>query len=38
MLSHVDTAFLKGEVVKASDAQPKYVRDTVTWKKLPGRE
>jgi len=38
MLSHVDTPFLKGEVVKASDAQPKYVRDTVTWKKLPGRE
>ena len=24
--------------VQASDAQPKYVRDTVTWKKLPGRE
>ncbi|TMO82233.1 tRNA (adenosine(37)-N6)-threonylcarbamoyltransferase complex dimerization subunit type 1 TsaB [Pseudoalteromonas sp. S3776] len=38
MLNHVDTAFLAGDVVKASDAQPKYVRDTVTWKKLPGRE
>lgn len=38
MLNHVDDAFLNGNVVKASEAQPKYVRDTVTWKKLPGRE
>ena len=38
MLAHVEAAFLAGDVVKASDAQPKYVRDTVTWKKLPGRE
>ena len=38
MLAHVEAAFLAGDVVKASDAQPKYVRDTVTWKKLPGRD
>ena len=38
MLAQVEAAFLAGDVVKASDAQPKYVRDTVTWKKLPGRE
>ena len=24
--------------VAAEDAQPVYVRDTVSWKKLPGRE
>ncbi|WP_405597986.1 MULTISPECIES: tRNA (adenosine(37)-N6)-threonylcarbamoyltransferase complex dimerization subunit type 1 TsaB [unclassified Pseudoalteromonas] len=38
MLAHVEAALLAGNIVKASDAQPKYVRDTVTWKKLPGRE
>lgn len=38
MLAFVEAGFLAGNVVKASDAQPKYVRDTVTWKKLPGRE
>jgi tRNA threonylcarbamoyladenosine biosynthesis protein TsaB len=38
MLAHVDASFSLGEVVKPSEAQPKYVRDTVTWKKLPGRE
>jgi tRNA threonylcarbamoyladenosine biosynthesis protein TsaB len=38
MLAFVEADFLAGNVVKASDAQPKYVRDTVTWKKLPGRE
>ncbi len=27
-----------GEDVTAKDAQPVYVRDTVSWKKLPGRE
>lgn len=26
------------QLVSAEDAQPVYVRDTVTWKKLPGRE
>jgi len=30
-------AFNKGESVAAEDAQPVYVRDTVSWKKLPGR-
>ncbi|WP_046005226.1 tRNA (adenosine(37)-N6)-threonylcarbamoyltransferase complex dimerization subunit type 1 TsaB [Pseudoalteromonas rubra] len=30
--------FESGQVVNAADAQPQYVRDTVTWKKLPGRE
>ncbi|ALU45603.1 tRNA (adenosine(37)-N6)-threonylcarbamoyltransferase complex dimerization subunit type 1 TsaB [Pseudoalteromonas rubra] len=30
--------FEAGKVVNAADAQPRYVRDTVTWKKLPGRE
>ena len=30
-------AFERGEGVKAEDAQPVYVRDTVSWKKLPGR-
>ena len=28
----------KGNTVKAADATPLYVRDTVTWKKLPGRD
>ena len=30
-------AFLRGEEGSISDAVPSYVRDTVTWKKLPGR-
>lgn len=30
-------AFERGEGVKAEEAQPVYVRDTVSWKKLPGR-
>ena len=28
----------QGKCVTASEAQPMYVRDTVTWKKLPGKE
>ncbi len=28
----------RGESVSAEDASPIYLRDTVTWKKLPGRE
>ena len=31
------TALERGEGVNAEDAQPVYVRDTVSWKKLPGR-
>jgi len=31
-------ALARGETVYAEDASPVYVRDTVTWKKLPGRE
>jgi len=30
--------FAQGNTVVAQDAQPVYVRDTVSWKKLPGRE
>ncbi|MGF1724142.1 tRNA (adenosine(37)-N6)-threonylcarbamoyltransferase complex dimerization subunit type 1 TsaB [Photobacterium nomapromontoriensis] len=31
-------ALARGEAVAAEDATPIYLRDTVTWKKLPGRE
>ncbi|MEC6814069.1 tRNA (adenosine(37)-N6)-threonylcarbamoyltransferase complex dimerization subunit type 1 TsaB [Photobacterium toruni] len=31
-------AFARGEIVAAEAASPVYLRDTVTWKKLPGRE
>ncbi|WP_064602649.1 tRNA (adenosine(37)-N6)-threonylcarbamoyltransferase complex dimerization subunit type 1 TsaB [Photobacterium sp. J15] len=31
-------AFARGEMVEAEQASPVYLRDTVTWKKLPGRE
>ncbi|MGB2079404.1 MAG: tRNA (adenosine(37)-N6)-threonylcarbamoyltransferase complex dimerization subunit type 1 TsaB [Vibrio sp.] len=31
-------AWQRGEAVTASDAEPTYLRDKVTWKKLPGRE
>ncbi|PSV55236.1 tRNA (adenosine(37)-N6)-threonylcarbamoyltransferase complex dimerization subunit type 1 TsaB [Photobacterium sp. GB-1] len=31
-------AFARGESVSAEVASPVYLRDTVTWKKLPGRE
>ncbi|WP_299014645.1 tRNA (adenosine(37)-N6)-threonylcarbamoyltransferase complex dimerization subunit type 1 TsaB [uncultured Photobacterium sp.] len=31
-------ALARGEVVAAEHASPVYLRDTVTWKKLPGRE
>lgn len=30
--------FIQGEGKSAEEAQPVYVRDTVSWKKLPGRE
>ena len=32
------TAFKKGDGVLPENAQPVYVRDTVSWKKLPGRK
>ncbi len=38
MLPLGQAAFLRGEQVSAEAAQPVYVRDTVSWKKLPGRE
>jgi len=37
MLAIGSAAFKRGEGVAAEDAQPVYVRDTVSWKKLPGR-
>ncbi|MBL4910709.1 MAG: tRNA (adenosine(37)-N6)-threonylcarbamoyltransferase complex dimerization subunit type 1 TsaB [Alteromonadaceae bacterium] len=37
MLTIAKTKFIKGETVTAEQAQPVYVRDTVSWKKLPGR-
>ncbi|WP_372964753.1 tRNA (adenosine(37)-N6)-threonylcarbamoyltransferase complex dimerization subunit type 1 TsaB [Marinobacter sp.] len=33
-----DLGFRQGLAVSAEQAQPLYVRDEVTWKKLPGRE
>lgn len=38
MLILAQHAFIRGEGVQAQDAQPVYLRDTVAWKKLPGRE
>ena len=38
MLTLGQAAFANGEGVSAEQAQPVYVRDTVSWKKLPGRE
>ncbi len=37
MLSIGEQAFINGEALPAEQAQPVYVRDTVSWKKLPGR-
>lgn len=31
-------AFAKGKVVSVEESSPVYLRDTVAWKKLPGRE
>ncbi|TKF34447.1 tRNA (adenosine(37)-N6)-threonylcarbamoyltransferase complex dimerization subunit type 1 TsaB [Enterovibrio norvegicus] len=38
MLILAHHALLRGEVVDAEHASPVYLRDTVAWKKLPGRE
>ncbi|QUM76577.1 tRNA (adenosine(37)-N6)-threonylcarbamoyltransferase complex dimerization subunit type 1 TsaB [Moritella sp. 24] len=38
MLVIAAAEFEKGNAVAPEDAMPVYVRDTVTWKKLPGRE
>ncbi|MBL4942032.1 MAG: tRNA (adenosine(37)-N6)-threonylcarbamoyltransferase complex dimerization subunit type 1 TsaB [Colwellia sp.] len=37
MLIIGEAAFNRGEGVTAQEAQPVYVRDTISWKKLPGR-
>ncbi len=38
MLIIAAAEFEQGHAVAVEDAMPVYVRDTVTWKKLPGRE
>ena len=38
MLTIGEAKFKQGLGVSAEEAQPVYVRDTVSWKKLPGRE
>lgn len=38
MLPLARTAWLAGEAVAVEQATPVYLRDKVTWKKLPGRE
>ncbi|WP_341503608.1 tRNA (adenosine(37)-N6)-threonylcarbamoyltransferase complex dimerization subunit type 1 TsaB [Gallaecimonas sp. GXIMD4217] len=38
MLALAQQAFAKGEMCDALSAEPVYLRDKVTWKKLPGRE
>ncbi|GLX77075.1 tRNA (adenosine(37)-N6)-threonylcarbamoyltransferase complex dimerization subunit type 1 TsaB [Thalassotalea insulae] len=38
MLTIAEADFDNGNAVSAELAQPVYVRDTVSWKKLPGRE
>ena len=38
MLAIGIAAFNRGESVLPENAQPVYVRDTVSWKKLPGRK
>ena len=37
MLVFAQQTFAQGDMVPPEQAQPLYVRDTVTWKKLPGR-
>lgn len=38
MLALGKSEFAQGNAVNAESAEPVYLRDTVTWKKLPGRE
>jgi len=38
MLSFAKDAMIQGKSIKAEQIQPTYVRDNVTWKKLPGKE
>lgn len=38
MLRPAQAAYREGRVVGAEEISPVYLRDTVTWKKLPGRE
>ncbi|MNG40931.1 tRNA threonylcarbamoyladenosine biosynthesis protein TsaB [compost metagenome] len=38
MLPLARAAWLAGEAVAVEQATPVYLRDKVTWKKLPGRE
>ena len=38
MLAQAKYDFAQGNMLPAEQAQPVYVRDTVSWKKLPGRE
>jgi tRNA threonylcarbamoyladenosine biosynthesis protein TsaB len=38
MLKLAQDAYGKGEVCEAVNVEPVYLRDKVTWKKLPGRE
>lgn len=38
MLPLAISLFKQGQAQDAAEVQPVYVRDTVTWKKLPGRE
>lgn len=38
MLPLALASWQKGEIVAVEDAQPVYLRNEVTWKKLPGRE
>ncbi|TPV60693.1 tRNA (adenosine(37)-N6)-threonylcarbamoyltransferase complex dimerization subunit type 1 TsaB [Aestuariibacter sp. GS-14] len=38
MLPLAEQAFLRNEFTSAESVSPVYLRDTVTWKKLPGRE
>lgn len=38
MLALAENANIRGEIKQAIDVEPVYLRDKVTWKKLPGRE